>query len=607
MLRASLSALLAAALACQPAFAQFRAAPVRAPSAGLPAAAPAGGMAGVRSSVLSAPALPSNGVLPAVAAPASHPLAAQVIAKVVAEDPAAKAELLASFEAAPFRSALGDVGRPEDYLASRLGEAFVPYFETYAKEVGHPDAEAGLKFLLSEEPSAVETRRGLGRLLRSGSARSESWTYIFRDAALWQKHLEAYLDGRVSAKAASGDRSLKVKSVGAAYGAEPYTLAILTEAALKRAGEDPKAWDVRIDAADMSLMSLISAREGFYKDPDGGGYFIPRSAGEALRREAAEGRLLPAGTPGLYRLREDLRPWVAPLYIDLNDVRQHRALTEGRSDVVFANYVLTHLRLAPAVRLAEHWLSGLWTDHGFLAMAQTLVAEASSAGGLAAQGAVGQIGSFLKRVALTVGAIGGAYGGDSAEPWQRLRDMLFTSRGGTAKRARAAAGSYHAALWKDPFHAQTLDPAALAAVKAVAAETGARVELTADASLAVGMTRDEAVAVSVGLLMGDASDSAARIALMTRLVRAYAPKAGRGALPSRAFSDPRFGAGSVVLEGTANEGARLKAVEFPDGPRLLWLVPGRLAPITDAYVDERPPAPPRPPGAPRNGGITIRM
>lgn len=295
--------------------------------------------------------------------PLSAPLAAQVIAKVVAEDPAARAELLASFKAAPFRAALGDVGLPEDYLADRLGEAFVPYFETYAKEVGHPDAEAGLRFLLSEEPSAVETRRGLGRLLRSGSARSESWTYIFRDAALWQKHLENFLDERVAAKAASGDHTLKVKSVGAAYGAEPYTLAILTEAALERAGEDPKAWDVRIDA----------------------------------------------------------------------------------------------------------------------------------------------------------------------------------------------------------------------------------------------------VAVSVGLLMGDASDSAARIALMERLIRAYAPKAGRGALPARAFTDPRFGAGSVVLEGTANEGARLKAVEFPDGPRLLWLVPGRLAPITDAYVDEKPPAPPRPPGAPRYGGITIRM
>lgn len=602
----SVSLSLAALLACQPAFAAFRAAPVRAPAAALPAAA-GSSLAGLRASVLAAPVLPANAALPPGAPSLSGTLSAQVLAKVLAEDPAAKAGLLASFQAAPFRAALGDVGRPEDYLAGRLGEAFVPYFETYAAEVGHADAEAGLKFLLSEEPSAVETRRGLGRILRSGSARSESWTYIFRDSALWQKHLETYLDGRVAAKRARGERALSLQSVGAAYGAEPYTLAILAEAALKRAGEDPGAWDVRIDAADLSLMSLVSAREGFYQDPDGGGYFIPKYAGEALRREAAAGRLLPAGSPGLYRLREDLRPWVRPFYIDLNDVRQHRALTAARPDVVFANYVLTHLRLGPAVRLAEHWLSGLWSDHGFLAMAQTLVAEASAAGGLAARGTLGHLGSFLRGVSLTVGAIGGAYAGDSNEPWHRLRDMLFTSRTRAAKLARAAAARYHAALWKDPFHAEPLDPAALAALSRVAAETDARVELTADRSVSVGMTRDGAVAVSVGLLLGGAADSPARVALLERLVRAYAPKAEKAAFAARPFADPRFGAGTVVAEGTANEGARLKAVSFTDGPRLLWLVPGRLAPITDAYVDEKPPAPPRPPGAPRGGGITIRM
>lgn len=591
-------------LLAQPVAAQLKAVPVRSPSAVLPAAA---GLSGLRSSVLSAPSLPANGVLPTAAVSLSGTLSAQVVAKVLADDPAAKAELLASFEAAPFRAALGDVGRSEDYLTSRLGEAFVPYFETYAKEVGHADADAGLRFLLTEEPSAVETRRGLGRVLRSGSARSESWTYIFRDSALWQKHLETYLDGRVAAKKARAERSLSVQSVGAAYGAEPYTLAILTDAALKRAGEDPKTWNVKIAAADMSLMSLISAREGFYKDPDGGGYFIPKYAGEALRRESAEGRLLPAGSPGLYRLREDLRPWVQPFYIDLNDVRQQRALTETKPDVVFANYVLTHLRLAPAVKLADHWLSGQWSDHGFLSMAQTLVAEVSEAGKLAAQGTLGHLGSFMRSVSLTVGAIGGAYAGESNEPWHRLRDMVFTNRTPTAKKVRAAAAAYRSALWKDPFHAADLDGAALEALSSLAAETGVVIELTADASITVGMTRQDAVAVSVGLLIGDESTRAKRLDLMDRLVRVYAKKAVKGEVPQRPTSDPRFGDGTILIEGTSNEGARLKAVSFADGARLLWLTPGRLAPITDAYVDEKPPAPPRPPGAPRNGGISIRM
>ncbi|MBI3298208.1 MAG: hypothetical protein HYZ75_08595 [Elusimicrobia bacterium] len=588
------SLLLAAVMAAQPCAASLaKAVPVRTASIRTPAA----GLGGAAAGVFASP--------PAASLPSAPTLSAQVIARVIAEDPAARANLIASLEAAPFRPALGAIAEPEAWLAERLGEAFVPYFETYAKEVGHPDAEAGLRYLLSDAPSAVETRRGLGRLLQGGSARSESWTYIYRDAALWQKRLEEYLDGRVAAKRAG--KELHLQSVGAAYGAEPYTLAMLTEDALKRAGEDPKAWKVRIDAADLSLMSLISAREGYYRDPDGGGYFIPKSAGEALKRESAAGRLLPAGAPGLYRLKEDLRGWVRPMYIDLNDLRQHRAVTETTPDVVFANYILTHLRLGPAARLAEHWLSGLWSDHGFLGMAQTLVAEVARAGGLTAKGTLGSEGSFLRRVALTVGAIGSAYSGESNEPWMRVRDFFYFNRTSAARKARAATGRYREAIRRDPFHSVDLDPAALAALETLKAQLGVRLELTSDPSVAVGMTRDDAVAVGVGLLLPDGGDSAARISYLESMVPLYADKAQKDSrAPPVSFSDPRFGDGAVVVGGTAGAGARIKAARFGSTARLLWLIPGRLAPISDAYVDEQPPAPPRPPGT-HNGGISVRF
>ncbi|MBI5596233.1 MAG: hypothetical protein HY928_09120 [Elusimicrobia bacterium] len=597
-------------LAALPVHAQtVRTAAVRAPAlpgGGNAAAAPGAGLAELPRDLFRSPAGAANGVLPAPAAPALRSLSAQVVAKVLAEDPGASASLVSSLEAAPFRPDLGDIADPQAWLAERLGEAFVPYFETYAAEVGHADAEAGMRFLLGTDPSAVETRRGLGRVLRAGSARSESWTYLYRDAKLWQKRLEEYLDGRIAEKR-GGSRDLHIQSVGAAYGAEPYTLAMLTEDALKRAGEDPKAWSVRIDAADLSLMSLISAREGYYRDPQGNGrYFIPPSTDAALKREREAGRLLPTRAPGLYRLRPDLREWVRPLYLDLNDPRQHRALTARTPDVVFANYVLTHLRLGPAVRLAEHWLSGLWSDHGFLGMAQTLVAEVSKGGGLTAKGKLGGEGSFLRRVSLTVGAIGAAYAGESSEPWARLRDFLFANRSGAARAARRATAAYRESIRKDPFHAEALEPAALAALERLAAAHGVRAELTTSDSIAVGMTRDGAVAVGVGMLLPSAGSLERRLALLERLFPAYAAKAEKSPRgPPAAFSDPRFGEGTVSIFGTAVEGARLKAAVFPDGPRLLWLVPGRLAPISDAYVDEQPPAPPRPPSS--GGGITVRF
>lgn len=584
--------LLALLLAGPAAAGLVRTAPVEAPAGpgmGAAGAAPGAGLAAAAPSLFASPQALTNGVLPSAVLPTpARALSAQVIAKVMAEDPAARAQLLDSFEHAPFRAGLGAVAQPEAYLAERLGEAFEPYFQTYAKEVGHADAESGLRHLLGDSESARETRQGLGRLLRNGSARSESWTYIFRDSALWQKSLEEYLDGRIAQKRAAGTRDLHIQSVGAAYGAEPYTLAMLTEDALKRAGEDPAAWKVRIDAGDLSLMSLISAKEGFYRNPEGGGYFIPKSAGLALRREAEAGRLLPAGSPELYRLRADLRAWIRPVYMDLNDVRQHRVLSEAQPDAVFANYILTHLRPGPAARLAEHFLSGAWSDHGFLAMAQTLVAEVSNLGGLAAKGRLGHEGSFLRRMALTVGAIGGAYSGESHEPYTRFRDFLFTNRSGPGRAARRAAARYVDAIRKDPFHSEALDPAAVAAFTRLQAETGVRLELTTSDSLAVGMTRGGAVAVSVGLLMPGADG---RIELMERMVRELAPKAQPVGAPEAAA-------------GTSLEGARLKIA----GSSLVWLVRGRLAPITDHYVDEKPPAPPRPPGAPaHSGGISVRF
>lgn len=512
-----------------------------------------------------------DGAAPSRGGADSGALLSRLFDQAFSENPDEYAALEEGLARAPFAGALSADANRKGILRDGFVRGFGSFFDAGAADQTESGRARRLKAWLAED--GKDARRKLAAMIARGSSpRSETWTYLFRDNEVWEQDFRRYLASRIAEKVRAGARELSLDSVGAAYGAEPYTLAIVVDEELRRAGEDPDAWSVRIRAFDKSFLSLVSVAMGFYADPAGGPYKIPDSASIRLRAETRRGRFTPTALPGVYRLRAGLSRWIEPVYVDLDDPLQHGSLRRS-ADAVFANYVLTHLRLRPAGDLAEWWLSGQWSDFGFLSMAQTLTAQVSSAGRLFGEGRpIGRKRSFLSRFAATVGAIGGMRAGDGYEASARWRDRLFahpTKAGQGVFRARDA---FLRRLNEDPFFYATVEPDMLAAVERLSAETGAYPVLTTDQVLVGKDSRTGEFLINAGWLMRTGQPAEERIKLLERLWRAQAPKEGTA---------PRG-----PPSGRTREGATLRLETIAGKPRLRWLSRRTLEPLSDAYTED---------------------
>jgi chemotaxis protein methyltransferase CheR len=92
-------------------------------------------------------------------------------------------------------------------------------------------------------------------------------TYFFRDPGQLAALAERYLPDMLAAKAAAGDRSLRVWSAGCASGEEAYTAAILLREAIAARGEAPEDWSIAVTGGDISRAILAQAAEGVYGGP----------------------------------------------------------------------------------------------------------------------------------------------------------------------------------------------------------------------------------------------------------------------------------------------------------------------------------------------------
>ncbi len=511
------------------------------------------------------------GAAPERGGPDAPALLSKLFDRAFSENPEEYAALEEGLARTPFAGALSPDANAKRLLRDGFVRGFGNFFDVGASDLSDAGRRARLEGWLSQD--GKEARRKLARLLAYGSSlRSETWTYLFRDNQVWEQDFRRYLAARIADKIRSGRRELRLDSVGAAYGAEPYTLAIVVDEELRRSGEDPDAWDVKILAFDKSFLSLVSVAMGFYVDPAGGTYKIPETASVRLRAETRRGRFTPTASPKVYRLRAGLSRWIEPVYIDLDDPLQHGPLRQS-ADVVFANYVLTHLRLRPAGDLAQWWLSGQWSDFGFLSMAQTLTAQVSSSGRLFGEGRpIGRTMSFLSRFAATVGAIGGMRAGDAYEVTARWRDRLFAHNTAVGKKVFGVRDAFLRRLQEDPFFYATVDPRMLEAVERLSAETGTFPVLTTGQALVGTDAQTGEFAINIGWLLNMGVTVEARVELLERLWRAQVPEGGNA---------PRGPPG-----GSTRQGARLEIAEIGGKPRLRWLSRNTLEPLSDAYTDD---------------------
>lgn len=539
--------LLALALAASPLWAQTKG---LGPLEPLPAPAP---LVGQGSGGAPAPAVEA---LPAQALLTDGANLASPLRSLFSEDEALAADLGARIAASPLGPAIRDW---EGGLETALG----PLFDNVARTKGaEPTVYRGW---LAGSDEAREERQALGSMLRHHTShRAETWTYLFRDHPLWKEPLEAFLDRKIAERRA--DKRLELQSVGAGYGVEGYSLAITVERALRRNGEDPSNWDVRIPVYDVSLVSLLSAGAGAYRvEPKDRETF--EAIGAAPYFDKIEG--------GLLRLKAPLRDWIRPVFADLNQPQQHPIVTSARPDAVFANYLLFHLRLHPAAALADHWLQGRWSPHGFLSMAQTIVAEVGGSGRAPAK--LGSEMPLLDRFGLSVGVIGTAWHGDSFRPSASWLDNLWLRRFPETREAVRLGGTVARSLRRDPFANVEADAKTVELLESL----GSKVELTTD-EIAIGRAEDGTLVLNAGWLVAG-PDAAARRSRLAQIL-------ARGP-PERRDGEVR------PISGRTLEGATLR-VEKEDGRAYLRWLDGKLVPVSDAFRDDNAAKPAPAPSAP---------
>lgn len=481
---------------------------------------------------LAAPALAPAALAAPAAAPAAPGTALSVIQAAFAENPAEAGEVDARVRA----SAFGRLLDGADYKPELAG-AFSPYLD------------------LTGVGATAEGRAGLMRTLARGTGhRAEQWTYLFRDHPLWKDGLDSFLDERIAERKAAGERRLDLLSVGAAYGAEPYSLAITVDRALRRGGEDPAAWDVRIPSYDVSLLSLLTAGRGLYR-------LGPRDAG-AFERSGAAAYFEPGPGEGLLVLKKELASWIRPVWADLNDPRLHPLVTRARPDAVFANYLLFHLRLGAAAALGQHWLSGSWAGRGFLSMAQVVVAEV----GASPRASAPLEKPLLEQFDGNVGAAGRMFHGDThrapGSPRRVWRDWR-RSKTADGKAARAARRAFMKALYAEPTARGRLDAGSLELLEELSRRRGVEVRLTNEELSVVWAQEERVLYVDMGLVLAGRREALA----------AWAAQELAGVPESP--SVPRVGA--VLLEG-----APLSIAAEAGGPALRWLE-RPITVISDAF------------------------
>ncbi len=90
-------------------------------------------------------------------------------------------------------------------------------------------------------------------------------TRFFRNTSHFRTFENYVIPDLVNSKRASGNNKIKLWSAGCSTGEEPYSLAISLKEIL------PPDFQIEITASDLSLKSLLTAKEGFYPDTRIGG------------------------------------------------------------------------------------------------------------------------------------------------------------------------------------------------------------------------------------------------------------------------------------------------------------------------------------------------
>ena len=167
-------------------------------------------------------------------------------------------------------------------------------------------------------------------------------TRFFRNTAHFQT-LEYYvIPDLIRHKQESGDRSIRIWSAGCSTGEEPYSIAMVCRELL------PSNFTIEIIASDLSLKSLMTAKEGYYAEARMNG--VPEKYLKRFYEPADEG----------YRVKDEIKKRITFDYHNLKFDSGLRGL-----DIVFCRNVLIYFdEAAQEAVIQKFWQS--MNNHSYL-------------------------------------------------------------------------------------------------------------------------------------------------------------------------------------------------------------------------------------------------
>lgn len=176
-------------------------------------------------------------------------------------------------------------------------------------------------------------------------------TSFFREEHHFQYLSETWVPVRRTRLARTGNRTMRIWSVGCSTGEEAYTLAVVIREAL---GASARCWDLRILASDIDTDALQRARAGIY--PMERTAKVPR---HLLKRYFLRGVDV---NKGLVRVQPEVQSLIAFRHINLMDDSWP---IHTRFDVIFCRNVLIYFDRSTQKQVLER-LSAFLKEDGLL-------------------------------------------------------------------------------------------------------------------------------------------------------------------------------------------------------------------------------------------------
>lgn len=161
-------------------------------------------------------------------------------------------------------------------------------------------------------------------------------TRFFRNQAHYNTFINYVIPDMIQRKKPTSNHRIRIWSAGCSTGEEPYTNAMVLSEYL------PRGWDIEVIASDLSLKSLMKAKEGFYPAARVNG--IPKNYLTKYLEPKDDG----------FRVKESIRNLVK---FDYHNLR----FDSGRKDldIVFCRNVLIYFDEAAQKNVIEHFWNAM--------------------------------------------------------------------------------------------------------------------------------------------------------------------------------------------------------------------------------------------------------